>query len=313
MRVIITGGTGLIGTALTASLLSDGHAVTILSRNPDAHRDEVAAGAELAAWDGKTAAGWGGLVNEADAIVNLAAVSLSGNTFPPKRWTPERKQMIVESRIDAGSAVTQAIRQAGHKPAVLVQASATGYYGPGGDEIMLESSAPGRDFLAGVVVPWEQSTEPVEALGVRRIVARMGVVFSDKGGAFPILVLPFRLFVGGPLGSGRQYISWIHIEDAIRAMRFLMEREQAQGVYNLTAPHPVTNATLAKVIGQAMGRPAFFPAPAPALRLALGEVATTVLEGQRAVPENLRAAGFEFKYREPEQAVKDLLGQMGLL
>lgn len=313
MRAIITGGTGLIGSALTASLLHDGHDVIILSRNPDAHHDDTLSGAELVAWDAKTANGWGDLINEVDAVVNLAATSISGNTFPPKRWTPERKQLIVDSRIDTGKAVTEAIRQATHKPAVLIQASAIGYYGPHGDEIVLESTAPGSNFLAGVTMPWEQSTQPVEGMGVRRVVTRIGVVFSDKGGAFPILVLPFRLFVGGRLGSGEQYVSWIHIEDVVRAMHFLIEREQTHPVYNLTAPHPVTNAALAKVIGKAMGRPAYFPVPAPVLRLALGEVATTVLEGQRVVPENLRADGFEFEYREPEQAVKDLLSRMGLI
>ncbi len=310
MRILITGGTGLIGQSLVSKLAADGHEVFVLSRSPDRKRDLVP-GAQIVGWDAETAQGWGHLADGADAIVNLAGTNLGGKGFPPKRWTPQRKESILQSRLKAGRAVVEAVEGANEKPGVVVQASAVGYYGPRGDEILLESSPPGDDWQAQVCIAWEESTAPVEEMGVRRVVTRSGVVFSDEGGAFPMLLIPFKLFVGGPMGDGEQWMSWIHIEDEVRAIQYLIEHQDASGVYNVMAPNPVRNRTLANVIGGVMGRPSFIPVPGPALRLALGEVSTTVLDGQRAVPENLRAAGFDFKYTEVEQAVKDLLGQQG--
>jgi uncharacterized protein (TIGR01777 family) len=308
MRVLITGGTGLIGQPLVSKLAADGHEVIVLSRSPEKKRDLVP-GAQIVGWDAETAEGWGHLADGADAIVNLAGTNLAGKGFPPKRWTPERKESILQSRLKAGHAVVEAVEQAAQKPGVVVQASAIGYYGPSGDEILLESSPPGNDFLARVCIAWEETTAPVEEMGVRRAVTRTGFVLSDKGGGFPTLLIPFKLFAGGPMGNGEQWVSWIHIEDEVRIIQYLIENQDASGVYNLTAPNPVRNRTLANVIGAVMGRPSFVPVPGPALRLALGEVAITVLNGQRAVPEHLRAEGFDFKYTEIEQAVKDLLGQ----
>jgi uncharacterized protein (TIGR01777 family) len=310
MRVLITGGTGLIGQSLVSKLVADGHEVIVLSRSPEKKRDLVP-GAQIVGWDAETAEGWGHLADGADAIVNLAGTNLAGKGFPPKRWTPERKESILQSRLKAGHAVVEAVEGAEQKPGVVVQASAVGYYGPSGDEILLESSPPGDDFLARVCIAWEETTAPVEGMGVRRAIIRTGFVLSDKGGGFPTLLIPFKLFAGGPMGNGEQWVSWIHIEDEVRAIQYLIENQDASGVYNLTAPNPVRNRTLANVIGAVMGRPSFVPVPGPALRLALGEVAITVLDGQRAVPEHLRAEGFDFKYTEIEQAVKDLLGQQG--
>jgi uncharacterized protein (TIGR01777 family) len=307
MRVLITGGTGLIGRSLVRKLAADGHEVIVLSRSPEKKRDLVP-GAQIVGWDAETAEGWGHLADGADAIVNLAGTNLAGKGFPPKRWTPERKESILQSRLKAGHAVVEAVKGAAQKPGVVVQASAVGYYGPSGDEILLESSPPGNDFLARVCIAWEETTAPVEEMGVRRAVTRTGFVLSDKGGGFPTLLIPFKLFVGGPMGNGEQWVSWIHIEDEVRIIQYLIENQDASGVYNLTAPNPVRNRTLANVIGSVMGRPSFVPVPGPALRLALGEVSTTVLDGQRAVPEHLREESFDFKYTEVEQAVKDLLG-----
>jgi uncharacterized protein (TIGR01777 family) len=312
MRILITGGTGLIGQLLVSKLVADGDEVIVLSRSPEKKRDLVP-GAQIIGWDAKTAAGWGHLADGADAIVNLAGTNLAGKGFLPKRWTPERKESILQSRLRSGHAVVEAVERAAQKPGVVVQASAIGYYGPSGDEILLESSPPGDDFLARVCIAWEETTAPVEAMGVRRAIIRTGFVLSDKGGGFPTLLIPFKLFAGGPMGSGEQWVSWIHIEDEVRVIQYLIENQDASGIYNLTAPNPVRNRTLANVIGAVMGRPSFVPVPGPALRLALGEVANTVLDGQRAVPEHLRAAGFDFKYTEVEQAVKDLLGQQGAI
>jgi uncharacterized protein (TIGR01777 family) len=209
MRVIITGGGGLIGRALTESLAGDGHEVIILSRNPP-KVSQLPAGARAVAWDAKTAAGWGTLADGADAIVNLAGESLKGTGFIPSRWTERRKQLIRQSRLEAGAAVVLAVQQASRKPKAVLQASAVGYYGPRGTEPVGEQDNPGRDFLAGVCAAWEVSTAEVEQLGVRRAVVRTGLPLTLKGGAFPLLVLPFRLFSGNTFGSGRQFYPWIH-------------------------------------------------------------------------------------------------------
>ncbi len=301
MHVLITGGTGLIGRALAHSLVQDGHQVTVLSRTPERHRN-LPPNVDLAAWDGRTAQGWGERVNAADAIVNLAGESIAAG-----RWTPERKRRIRESRVHAGQAVVEAIQAAAHRPQVLVQASAVGYYGPQGDEPITEEMPPGSDFLAQVCVAWEASTAPVEALGVRRAVIRTGVVLSIQGGALPRMLLPFRLFLGGPLGSGRQYFPWIHLDDQVAAIRFLLERPETQGPFNLCAPNPVTNRAFCQTLGQVLGRPAWLPTPALALRLLFGEMATVILEGQRTVPHRLQEAGYTFRFPELRPALQDLV------
>lgn len=301
MRVIITGGTGLIGRALAASLAGDGHEVIVLSRDSRRHTD-LPAGVQVERWDGRTAAGWGPLADGADAIVNLA-----GENIGAARWTAERKERIRRSRLDAGRAVVEAVAAAGRKPRVVIQASAVGYYGPRGDEELSEEAPPGEDFLALLCVEWEASTAAVEAQGVRRAVIRSGLVFSTAGGSLPRLLLPFRFFVGGPLGSGRQWYSWIHIADEVAAIRFLIANEAARGPFNLCAPNPLTNAELARVIGRVMGRPSFLPTPAFALRLAFGEMAAAVLTGQRVVPARLLQLGFSFRFPTAEAALRDLL------
>ncbi len=309
MRVIITGGTGLIGSALAHSLADDGHEVIILSRSPERKRGQVPAGVRLVGWDARSAEGWGHLADGADAMVNLAGESIGGEGFPPPRWTQERKQRILQSRLDAGQAVVEAVQTAQNRPEVVVQASAIGYYGPHGDEIMTEDGPPGDDFQARVVVRWEQATAPVETLGVRRVVIRSGLVMDAKHGILQQVLLPFRLFVGGPLGSGQQYYSWVHIEDEVRAIRFLIENRDARGVYNLTAPQPLRQRDMARIIGRVMGRPSFVPAPAFALKLALGEIATLVLDGVRVMPSRLLAEGFTFRWTDFEAALRDLLGK----
>lgn len=306
MRVLVTGGTGLIGRALSASLARDGHEVLVLSRDP-ARAGPLPEGVRAVRWDARTAEGWGPLADGAWAIVNLAGASIAGEGLMPKRWTPARKDLILRSRLQAGQAVVEAVTQAKEKPQVVVQASGIGYYGPRGDEVIAEDAPAGTDWLSGVAVQWEATTAPVEALGVRRVVIRSAAVLSKEGGVLPLLLLPFRFFAGGPLGSGRQWVPWIHIADEVRAIRFLMERSEATGPFNLTAPHPLTNRELVRTIGRVLRRPAVVPAPAFALRLALGELATLVLDGQRAVPKRLSELGFAFRFPEAEAALRDLL------
>jgi uncharacterized protein len=301
MRVVITGGTGLIGRALAADLAASGREVIVLSRAPERATD-LPAGVRAVRWDGRTAQGWGELVGGAEAVVNLAGENLAAG-----RWTPERRARIRESRLHAGAAVVEAVRAADEKPRVLIQASAVGYYGPHGDEELTETAPPGNDFLARLCLEWEASTAAVEGFGVRRASIRTGIVLSAHGGALPRLLLPFRFFAGGRLGNGRQWYPWIHLADEVAAIRFLIETEAASGPINLTAPHPVTNAALSATIGRVLGRPALLPAPGFALRLALGAMATVVLDGQRVVPARLLTLGFRFRFSDLEAALRDLL------
>lgn len=306
MRVLITGGTGLIGSELTNNLCADGHDVIILSRSGTSDTF-LPSRAQLVKWDGRTAEGWGRLVNEVDAIVNLAGESISGANPVSGRWTAARKRRIVDSRVQAGQAIVQALKGATKRPEVLVQASAVGYYGPHGDEPVTEDTAPGNDFLADVCKQWEASVAGVEALGVRLAIIRTGVVLSSGGGALPFMALPFRYFVGGPLGSGKQYVPWIHEEDQINAIRFLLEHQSMRGAYNVSAPKPVTNADFSKAIGRALRRPSYMPAPEFAIRLVLGEFATLIVDGQRQIPRRLQQSGFRFQYEDVDTALKDLL------
>ena len=307
MRVVITGGTGLIGRALSANLAADGHEVIVLTRSPE-RSTHLPDRVQAERWDARTAEGWGHLADGADAIVNLAGSSIAGEGFFPTRWTDEQRRLIRESRLNSSSAVVQAVSQAEQKPRVVIQASGVGYYGYRGDESLTEEAEPGDDWAARFTVEeWEPSTAPVEEMGVRRAVARTGVVLSTEDGALPRLLLPFRLFVGGPMGSGDQWYSWIHLEDQARALRFLIENEEARGAFNISAPNPVRNGELAKLIGKVMGRPSWIPVPGFALRLAFGEVAEVVLKGQRAVPKGLLDLGFEFHFPAAEAAIKDLL------
>ncbi len=307
MRVIITGGSGLIGRALVRSLTADGHEVIILSRSPG-NAVNLPAGAKAVYWDGKSADGWGKYVNGAGAVINLAGESVGGTGFFDVRWTPARRRRIQESRINAGRAVVQAIQLAEKKPAVLIQSSAVGYYGTHTDDRDITEDAPaGHDFLAGVCVDWEASTQKVERLGVRRAIIRTGVVISPKGGALPRQMLPFKFFAGGPLGSGEQWFPWIHIDDEVAAIRFLIDNEDARGAFNLAAPHPVTNAEFSRALGSSMRRPSWLRAPAFAFKLLFGEAALILLEGQKAVPHRLLDLGFKFKFPAVEPALEDLL------
>ncbi|MGH2523742.1 MAG: TIGR01777 family oxidoreductase [Anaerolineales bacterium] len=308
MRIIITGGSGLIGRALTSSLAADGHEVIILSRDPAKVRG-LPQNAHAEKWDGRTAQGWGHLAEGAGAIVNLAGVSIAGENLTAilfKRWSSGYKRQIRESRANVGAAVVEAVRAAKQKPGVVMQASAVGYYGPHGDEALTEASPPGDDFQARVCQEWEASTAAVEEMGVRRVIIRTGLPLSRKGGVFPLIILPFKLFVGGPLGSGKQWFPWLHIEDQVAAMRFLID-SGASGPFNLCAPNPVTNAALSRMLGRVMRRPVLIPVPAFVLRLALGEKADIVLGGWRQIPKRLREMGFLFKFPELEPALRDLL------
>lgn len=300
MRAIIAGGSGLLGRALTASLLENGHEVTILSRSPD--KVKLPAGAQVAGWDARTPQGWDHLISSADAVINL-----TGENLGALPWTNERKQRIRASRVDAGMALVEAIARSERRPRVLLQASAVGYYGTSDDERFDERSPFGSDFLSSIAVDWEASTRPVEDLGVRWAAFRSGVVLTPEGGVIPRFLYPFRLYLGGPIGSGKQWISWIHIQDEVNAIRFLLENDTASGTFNLTAPNPVTNAQFGRTLAEVIGKPFWAPIPGFAIKLLYGEMSTVVLEGQYVLPERLLKLGFHFKYKELRPALEDLL------
>ncbi|MEJ5201292.1 MAG: TIGR01777 family oxidoreductase, partial [Anaerolineales bacterium] len=276
MRVLVAGGSGWIGSALVARLVEDGHSVLILSRRPDAVQSR--AGISVAGWDGHTPQGWEHLVEEADAIVNLVGENLGAG-----RWTARRMQRIVSSRLNAGKAIAAAVERASRRPHVLIQSSAIGYYGVLDDQILTESSPAGTDFLARLCVDWEASTQSVENLGVRRVVVRTGLVLSPTGGSLQRLLLPYRFFAGGPLGNGKQWWSWISMEDEVRALMFLLKNDAAYGAFNLTAPNPLRMKEFGKILAEVLHRPYWLPVPSFALRLFLGEMSMLVLKGQRVV------------------------------
>ena len=300
MRIIITGGTGLIGNAVAHEMGGSGHEIVVLSRDL-AKVKKLPPNTRAVQWDGKTGAGWSPLLDGDTAIVHLAGESIAAG-----RWTESRKRRIRESRVGSGRAVLEAIRQAKEKPKALLQGSAVGYYGPCGDEVVAEGHAPGSDFLADVCVDWEASTAEAEALGVRRALLRTGIVLSPDGGALPKMALPFKLGAGGPLGGGRQWVPWIHLADEVGAIRFLLERDDARGPFNLTAPQPLTNRDFGRALGKALHRPSLAPAPGFALRLVLGEMADMLLNGQRAVPQRLLEMGYVFRFPEALQALRNL-------
>ena len=302
MNVLIAGGTGQIGRLLINLLLEDGHAVWVLSRNPQ--KANLPPGVQVVGWDGRSPAGWEQILEKADAVVNL-----TGENLGAARWSPQRKALLRSSRLEPAQAIVDAISAASHRPAVLLQSSAVGYYGIRSNQELDENSPAGSDFLSQLVVDWENASRPVEKFGVRRIVVRQGIVLDDKEGALPRMLLPFHLFAGGPVGSGKQWISWISREDIAYAMLFLLKSETANGVFNLTSPQPLTNAEFGKTIAKVLKRPYWMPVPAFFLRILFGEMAIVVLEGQRAIPRRLIDSGFHFQYADLKSTLEELFAR----
>jgi uncharacterized protein len=300
MRIIITGGSGLIGTALADSLLAAGNQVWILTRELQSGRSNNAI--TRIAWDGRTIAGWGEVVSQVDAVVNLACENIGSGP-----WTKSGKKRILSSRVEAGKAITEAIQQADPRPKVLIQASAVGFYGARGSELITEESTPGSGFLSEVCKAWEASTQPVEELGVRRIIIRTGVVLARGEGVLKRMMMPFYLFAGGPLGSGKQGLPWIHLRDEVAGICFLIENEKAYGVFNFSAPEPLSNDTFGRILAKEMRRPYWLPVPGFVLPFFLGEMSTLVLNGQYMVPRRLLGFGFRFIFNTAESALHDLL------
>jgi uncharacterized protein (TIGR01777 family) len=302
VRILITGATGFIGAHLVRRLLGEGHAVVALTRNVQAARRVLPAGCECRAWK-PAASPEAAVLQGADAVVHLAGAGIAD-----QRWTPARKQAIRESRVAGTGALVRALAAvpAAARPATLIAASAIGYYGDRGDEQLDEAAGPGSDFLAEVCEAWEHEAGAAEELGVRVAIIRIGVVLGRDGGALQKMLLPFRLGLGGRLGSGRQWMSWIHVDDLVGLFAYAIEHAEVCGVLNGVAPAPVTNAEFTAALGRALRRPAVLPVPALGLRLALGEMSTMLLAGQRVVPRAAQRFGFEFRYPKIEPALADL-------
>jgi len=297
MKILIAGGSGFLGTALVNSLKRDNHFVIILTRRAPRHSNQIQ-------WDGKTTNGWGHIVNEVDVVVHLTGFGLQH--WP---WTQKQKQKFIDSRVIPGLALVSAIQNASRPPKVFLQSSGINRYGLRGEGIADESMPPGDDFLAQITIPWEAVTEPIEDLGVRRVVTRNAVVLSKHGGMFPLMALPARLFFGGKFGDGKQAMPWIHLADQIRAIRFLLENRNARGPYNLISPDPVSNAVFMRMIAKALHRPYWFHVPAFLLKLFLGEMSILLTEGRSAQPKRLIELGFQFQFGKLEYAMEDLLAR----
>jgi len=302
MRVVISGATGFIGRALCRALFAD-YEVVALSRNPGRAAHVVGDYARVVPWDAQRPQDWAECVEGARAIVNLA-----GENVASGRWTTARKQRIRQSRTQGAHAILDAVRAAANKPGVVIQASAIGYYGSQGDEVLDESAPAGTGFLAEVCRETESVAAGFDATGVRCVIIRTGVVLGTDGGALPRLAKPFRFYAGGWIGSGRQWFSWIALADEIRAIRFLMETEGLTGAFNLTAPHPVTMKEFSRTLGATLHRPAWATVPGFAARLIFGQVADEMLlASQRVLPRRLTQAGFSFQYPEAKNALATIM------
>lgn len=297
-KIIISGGTGFIGSALATRLAGEGYQVVILSRSSGSHENNNISRVE---WDPANISGWVECLENASAVIHLAGENLGDGL-----WTKAKKERILASRLQSGQALVEAIKKLKSPPGFFIQSSAIGYYGTSETDEFTEGSPAGGDFLAEVAKKWEASTVELEDLKIPRAVIRTGIVLDTRRGAFPKLLLPFKLFAGGPLGNGRQWFSWIHKEDEVGAILHILQGRHT-GTFNLTAPVPLRNREIAKLIAKVMHPLSWLPVPGFAMRLLLGEMSTLVLDGQKAVPVRLQSSGYKFKYEHFEPALVDLL------
>ncbi|MFN0008141.1 MAG: TIGR01777 family oxidoreductase [Planctomycetota bacterium] len=289
MKILMTGATGFIGSRLLRRLEGGGHSVLVVSRRPGAAVDWSDASLERG-------------VRDTDAVIHLA-----GENIFDRRWNPRQKQILVSSRVETTKKLAALV--AARKPACFLSSSAIGFYGTSETATFDERSPHGSDFMADLCTQWEDATEAAVEAGVRTCRVRTGIALGKGGGALSKMLPFFRLFIGGPLGSGRQWMSWIHVDDLCALYQFLLENPRATGAYNGTAPNPVTNQELSRALGRVLHRPSLLPVPPPMLRLTLGEVAEVLVAGQRVLPRRVEEAGFRFGHPEVEEALRDALGR----
>ncbi len=305
-KIIITGGSGFIGQALCTELNTFGYEVTVLSRRPEQRELNERSHTRVVCWDPNDPETWLSHASGACAIVNLAGDNIASSL----RWTATKKERLLQSRLTAGKAVSEAVLRLDQKPGVLIQASAIGYYGNREDEVLTEESGPGEGFLADLAEQWETCVDPVRQQGVRCATIRTGIVLGKGGGFLERIVLPFKLGLGGHLGNGQQWLSWIHLADEVSAIRFLIEHETLEGAFNLTAPNPSIARDFFKTLGSVLGRPSWLHLPAFMLQLMMGELASELLlSGQRVLPDRLACSGYKFKYPDAYSALQSIMGK----
>ena len=297
MRLVVTGASGFIGMPLCAALLERGHALTLFTRGSP--RDANTGTKRWLHWTPGTLRDWDAAIDGVDGVINLA-----GEPIAEKKWSHTQRRRIEKSRIDATQSLVQACAKAKQKPQFLLNASAVGYYGPRGDEIITEETPPGDDFLGRLCQAWEAEAQKAAELGMRVVCLRTGIVLGPDGGALAKMAEPFKFFLGGPLGSGKQWMSWIQLEDLIRLILLLIDNPLAQGPFNATAPHPVQNNEFGKALGKAIRRPSWARVPAFLLRLTMGDMAEMLLTGQRVVPAAAEKLGFKFRYPDLPEALE---------
>lgn len=299
MKVAIAGGTGFVGSRLVERLLAEGHQVLILTRNPASVKP--APNVEVVAYNPKESGAWQQSISGCDAVVNLA-----GEPIAEKRWTPEHKKEIINSRKIGTQKIVEAISKANPKPSVLVSASAIGYYGTSETTTFEESSPSGNDFLAQVCQEWEAEAQKVKDTGTRLVIVRIGIVLG-MGGAIGKMIPPFKMFAGGPIGTGKQWFSWIHRDDLVNLILFALKQREVEGVLNATAPNPVRMNEVSQTLGEVLNRPSWLPVPAFALEVLLGDGAQVVLEGQQVLPKRTITQGFDYQYPTLKQALEEFL------
>ncbi|MEO1006516.1 MAG: TIGR01777 family oxidoreductase [Cyanobacteria bacterium J06638_38] len=304
MKIAITGATGLVGSRLVAVLNQKGHQILVLTRNPSKAQKtfpaSVYSNLEIVQYSPLESGSWQQHISGCDAVVNLAGEPIA------ERWSPQLKNAIMESRQLGTRKLVEAISMAESKPQVLVSGSAVGYYGTSETNAFDETSDSGSDFLAQVCQNWEAEAQKVTESGVRLVILRIGIVLAN-GGALGKMIGPFKMFAGGPIGSGRQWFSWIHRDDLVNLIAQAIEQEDMSGTYNATAPNPVRMGTLCQVLGEVMNRPSWLPVPDFVLEVLLGDGAIVVLEGQQVLPKKTKASGFNFQYAELKPALREIV------
>lgn len=307
MKIVLTGATGFIGKELCPRLKERGNSLVVLTR--DIHKAKKRLGdlVEAVEWDAKTLGDWVEYVGGSDAVINLTGESIGGESIIPSRWTKSKKEKIVNSRVDSTRVIVSAIKKAQSKPKVLINASAVGYYGHVEEDNVTESYKAGNDFLAETAKKWEIEAVNAENLGLRVVRMRSGIVLAKHGGVFRRLIIPFRFFIGGTFGSGKQWFPWVHLQDEINAFIFSLENEKVNGAVNVSAPQIVRMKEFCKALGKAMKRPSIIPVPSFALKIALGEMSDLLLKGQKVIPEKLLENGYKFLFPEVEAALNNIL------
>ena len=301
-KITITGATGLIGTELCHALINRGDEVTVFTRDVASAKNSLGAAMKYVKWDYKNPIVWQDFLKNQDAVIHLAGANLFG-----KRWTEKYKKVILESREVSTKNLVSALKNSQSKVKVLISSSGVGYYGSRGEEFLTEKSNSGNDFLAQVCNVWEREAAKASEIGIRTAMLRQGIVLSNKGGALAKFLPPFKLFIGGALGNGRQWFPWIHIDDLITIYLFVLDNAEISGAVNVASPQNVRMNQFAKSLGQILNRPSIFTIPEFALKILVGEAASTIVSSQRVLPQKLIDQGFKFKFENLEEALKDLL------